>query len=167
MQDDLNRPAGCSRFSWTLSTHLGGPQSRFGDKLLVIWLVCPQNGTAALKGFIPKLPLFWLLDRGSAEVKVPDMIKLLMSMSISHYDNSLPQAGSRKRHDRETTGTVGRKTISSRDPRRHTVISTNLQYSPWSRKGTQRSLQVGRKTSLNRDPHWHTVVPLSRNIITV
>ena len=25
-------------------------QSRFGDKLLGIWLVCPQNGTAVLKG---------------------------------------------------------------------------------------------------------------------
>ena len=27
-----------------------GPQSRFGDKLLEICLVCPQNGTAVLKG---------------------------------------------------------------------------------------------------------------------
>ena len=27
-----------------------GPQSRFGDKLLEIRLVCPQNGTAVLKG---------------------------------------------------------------------------------------------------------------------
>ena len=26
------------------------PQSRFGDKLLEIWQVCPQNGTAVLKG---------------------------------------------------------------------------------------------------------------------
>ena len=32
-----------------LSTLLG-PQSRFGDKLLGIWVVCPQNGTAVLKG---------------------------------------------------------------------------------------------------------------------
>ena len=27
------------------------PQSRFGDKLLKIWVVCPQNGTAVLKAF--------------------------------------------------------------------------------------------------------------------
>ena len=27
-----------------------GPQSRFGDKLPRIWLVCPKNGTAVLKG---------------------------------------------------------------------------------------------------------------------
>ena len=27
-----------------------GPQSRFGDKILVIRMVCPQNGTAVLKG---------------------------------------------------------------------------------------------------------------------
>ena len=26
------------------------PQSRFGDKLLGIWVVCPQNGAAVLKG---------------------------------------------------------------------------------------------------------------------
>ena len=26
------------------------PQSRFGDKLLEIWVFCPQNGTAVLKG---------------------------------------------------------------------------------------------------------------------
>ena len=30
-------------------THLG-PQPRFGDKLLEASVVCPQNGTAALKG---------------------------------------------------------------------------------------------------------------------
>ena len=29
-----------------------GPQSRFGDKLLGLWMVCPQNGTAVLKGLI-------------------------------------------------------------------------------------------------------------------
>ena len=29
------------------------PQSRFGDKLLEIWLVCPLNGTAVLKGLMP------------------------------------------------------------------------------------------------------------------
>ena len=28
------------------------PQSRFGDKLLDIWMVCPQNGTAVLKGLM-------------------------------------------------------------------------------------------------------------------
>ena len=28
------------------------PQSRFGDKLLEHWVVCPQNGTAVLKGLI-------------------------------------------------------------------------------------------------------------------
>ena len=28
------------------------PQSRLGTKLLEIWLVCPQNGTAVLKGLI-------------------------------------------------------------------------------------------------------------------
>ena len=27
-----------------------GPQSRFGDKLLEIGVVCPQNGTAVLNG---------------------------------------------------------------------------------------------------------------------
>ena len=27
-----------------------GPQSRFGDKLLRIWVIYPQNGTAVLKG---------------------------------------------------------------------------------------------------------------------
>ena len=32
------------------SSTLLGPQSRFGDKLLQIWVVCPQNGTAVLKG---------------------------------------------------------------------------------------------------------------------
>ena len=31
---------------------LVGPQSRFGDKLLEIWVVCPQNRTAVLKGLI-------------------------------------------------------------------------------------------------------------------
>ena len=30
-----------------------GPQSRFGDKLLVIRVVCPQNGTAVLKALTP------------------------------------------------------------------------------------------------------------------
>ena len=29
---------------------LFGPQSRFGDKRLRIWLVCPHNGSAVLKG---------------------------------------------------------------------------------------------------------------------
>ena len=29
---------------------LSGLQSRFGDKLLEIWAVCPHNGTAVLKG---------------------------------------------------------------------------------------------------------------------
>ena len=28
---------------------LSGPESRFGDKLLRIWVVCPQNGTVVLK----------------------------------------------------------------------------------------------------------------------
>ena len=28
------------------------PQSRFGDKLFEVWVVCPQNGTAVLKGLI-------------------------------------------------------------------------------------------------------------------
>ena len=32
--------------------NLLGPQSRFGDKRLRIWLVCPPNGTTALKGFV-------------------------------------------------------------------------------------------------------------------
>ena len=26
------------------------PQSRFGDKLREVWVVCPENGTAVLKG---------------------------------------------------------------------------------------------------------------------
>ena len=41
---------------------LSGPQSRFGDKVLEIWAVCPQNGTAVLKGLIPgyrRLNLFF------------------------------------------------------------------------------------------------------------
>ena len=29
---------------------LSGPQSRFGDKLFRIGVVCPRNGTAVLKG---------------------------------------------------------------------------------------------------------------------
>ena len=33
-----------------LALTLLGPQSRFGDKLLRIWLVCPKNETAVLKG---------------------------------------------------------------------------------------------------------------------
>ena len=36
------------RIDWWLT--LLAPQSHFGDKLLKIWLVCPQNGTAVLKG---------------------------------------------------------------------------------------------------------------------
>ena len=49
----------CSRLSVCLSVfipllscmlNLLEPQSRFGDKLLIIWVVCPQNGTAVLKG---------------------------------------------------------------------------------------------------------------------
>ena len=28
------------------------PQSRFGDKLLQVWVVCPQTGTAVLKGLM-------------------------------------------------------------------------------------------------------------------
>ena len=31
------------------------PQSRFRDKLLEIWLVCPHNGTAVLKAFYPSI----------------------------------------------------------------------------------------------------------------
>ena len=34
-----------------LLTHLE-PQSRFGLKLLEFWVVCPQNGTAVLKGLV-------------------------------------------------------------------------------------------------------------------
>ena len=34
-----------------------GPQSRLEDKLLRIWLVCPQNGTAVLKGLKTIAPL--------------------------------------------------------------------------------------------------------------
>ena len=33
------------------------PQSRFGETLLEIWLVCPQNGTAVLKGLKLGIPV--------------------------------------------------------------------------------------------------------------
>ena len=33
-----------------------GPQSRFGDKLLTIWVVCPLNGTAVLNGLTTTNP---------------------------------------------------------------------------------------------------------------
>ena len=33
------------------------PQSRFGDKLLKIWRVCPHNGTAVLKGLCPLIAI--------------------------------------------------------------------------------------------------------------
>ena len=33
-----------------------GLQSRYGDKLLWIWVVCPQNGTAVLKGLRSSTP---------------------------------------------------------------------------------------------------------------
>ena len=35
--------------AWSSLTPLE-PQSRFGDTLLEVWVVCPQNGTAVLKG---------------------------------------------------------------------------------------------------------------------
>ena len=47
--------------SWWLLTLLE-PQSRFGDKILGIWLVCPQNGTAVLKGLrhtFHHSPIYW------------------------------------------------------------------------------------------------------------
>ena len=37
------------------------PQSRFRDKILEIWVVCPQYGTAILKGY---LELFLVISRG-------------------------------------------------------------------------------------------------------
>ena len=37
-------------WDWQDSLTLLGLQSRFGGKLLIVWVVCPQNGTAALKG---------------------------------------------------------------------------------------------------------------------
>lgn len=39
----------CTRCGWCCSDSQI-PQSRFEDKLHIIWLVCPHNGTAVLKG---------------------------------------------------------------------------------------------------------------------
>ena len=39
-----------TRHSGRPQLNLSGPQSRSGDKLLRVRLVCPQNGTAVLKG---------------------------------------------------------------------------------------------------------------------
>ena len=60
----------CSRiiFYWYLLTLLG-PQSRFGDKLLENWVVCPHNGTAVLKGL--KHPLCRCWGKSSAEKRSP------------------------------------------------------------------------------------------------
>ena len=35
------------------------PQSRFGDKLLENWVLCPQNGTAVLNGSRRGVVVFW------------------------------------------------------------------------------------------------------------
>ena len=37
-------------FPFTVDLNPLGLHSRFGGKFLIIWLVCPQNGTAVLKG---------------------------------------------------------------------------------------------------------------------
>ena len=40
------------------------PQSRFGDKPLKFQVVCPQNGTAVLKGLTPQFSRsqFWVTE---------------------------------------------------------------------------------------------------------
>ena len=45
-------------------------QSRFGDKLLRIWVLCPQNGTAALKGLIAFSLPFLYRDSSSTKKKI-------------------------------------------------------------------------------------------------
>ena len=47
-----------------------GPQSRFGGKLLELWVVCPQNGTAVLKGLSEQVEVPNGFHRGCAEDKM-------------------------------------------------------------------------------------------------
>ena len=75
-----------SLFGWSPSPSLGlqrgnstllGPQSRLGDKVLIIWVVCPHNGSAVLTG----LTVAKVTTMATATARLGGVIQSLVSES--------------------------------------------------------------------------------------
>ena len=74
----------CVTLSVLLALH---KQSRFGDKLPGIWLVCPQNGTAVLKGLIVAT-LESSRTKGGGSAKSARAAELLVSLHTWYHTTS-------------------------------------------------------------------------------
>ena len=51
-----------------------GPQSRLGDKILEIWLVCPQNGAAVLRSCLQWVSYGLIMQKTQQSVEEEDEI---------------------------------------------------------------------------------------------